>query len=317
MSSSTSARRPGSGTAVMTAAVALLTTLVTTAGLLVAAPGALTPAHAADAADSQPPVVRLTISDDAVRVGETFEVSWQVLRSERTVARGAWSGVLPASGSRTVRADAPGSHIYALSAANQAGAVLVEAEVEVLRRAKKLAVRAEPLVLRGGHTRVQARGLAPREEFSVSLGGHVIGRGRADEAGRVDRRVAVPRAGRGGPTPLHVTGSVADRRGQVQVRVLHPRRLPLRLALPAVEAGRDQTVTVRGLAPREQVTVRHRGLVVVRGRADRRGRFAALFDVGPGWGSTTVTATGAFPARRGEASFDVVPRTPDRRTEIR
>lgn len=289
-------------------------TVLSALALVVAGWGTPVPAQAAA---TEPPEARLVVSDADVRVGEPFRLSWEVVGGEELAAVGDWSGALPSSGTRTVRPDAPGVLSFGLRAANTAGAVLVEVDVEVLRRPTDLAVRAEPFLLRGRRAGVVVRGLAAHEEYAVRLDGREVARGRANRAGVVDRGVAVPRAGREGARRLVVTGSALDRVGSAVVQVVAPRRLPIRLALAEVEGGRDQTATVHGLAPHESVTVRHRGVVVATGRAGGRGSFTATFDVGPGWGTTTVAVTGAFRSRHGRATFDVVPRTPDLRTELR
>jgi hypothetical protein len=295
------ARRPGR-----------VVTVLSVLGLVLA--GALLPLPAFGAA---PPDVRLSVSSDEVRVGEPIRITWDVVGGETLQAVGDWRGTLPASGTRTLRPHAPGLVSFGLRASNTAGAVLVEVDVEVLRRPADLVLRAEPFVLRGLRTPVVVRGLAAREEYAVRLDGREVARGRADRDGVVDRGVEIPAAGREGVRRLVVIGSAPGRVGSAVVQVVAPRRLPIRLALAEVEGGRDQTATVRGLGPREPVTVRHRGVVVATGRADARGSFTATFDVGPGWGSTTVAVRGAFPARHGDATFDVVPRTPDLRTELR
>lgn len=253
------------------------------------------------------PTVALSASADAVAVGSRVTLTWRSSGASALAASGAWRGPLPASGSRTVRLGTAGTRTFVLAARGAAGQATDRVSVRVLPRKKLQAVAPATIVRPGSAQTVTARGLAAGERVTLLVDGKVVGRGTADAAGVARVRITVPRSAGSRPV-VQVRGAVAGRVGSVRINVAVPEKLrALRLPREAVRASDDMVFDVR-LLPGEAATVRYRGKVVDRGRADAQGRFRVSFDVGRTWGKRTATVTGATRARKVTVTFRVVER---------
>jgi hypothetical protein len=87
--------------------------------------------------------------------------------------------------------------------------------------------------------------------------------------------------------------------------VVGAKKLAPTLARSKVKRGKRQTVTVRGLAAYEPVTIRYQG-TVIRRTADRHGATTATFRVGRATGRKRITITGLGAPRAGAATFRIV-----------
>lgn len=91
------------------------------------------------------------------------------------------------------------------------------------------------------------------------------------------------------------------------LKVLGAKKLSVKAGKARVKRGKPVTVTVRGLAAREAVTVRYKGAVVKRGIATNAGVFTARFSVGRATGAKAVVAQGQFAdLRSGKTTVRVV-----------
>lgn len=154
---------------------------------------------------------------------------------------------------------------------------------------------------------VKASGFAPGERVTVTIGGKVVGQGRANASGRVSLRVSAPKVRAQGTYAVVVRGLSSKAEGKQKV-VLAPRARFAVSLRSSVRASDRQRVVVRGLLPGEPVKVRYRGKVVRSGKADASGRYATSFKVGMTWGTRTVRVEGARANRTGVARFSVVQR---------
>ena len=127
---------------------------------------------------------------------------------------------MPLSGTITVRPTSLGTHTYRLTAGNEAGRTTAQVTVTVTREAKTLKVIAPDTVPRGQRFRFRARGLDPRERYTVRIAGSTIATGHADAGGRIDRRVMVPSRADLGRAGIVVVGSLPDRIGRDRIRVV-------------------------------------------------------------------------------------------------
>lgn len=152
----------------------------------------------------------------------------------------------------------------------------------------------------GTRARLRVSNVAVNDRFCVTgTGGPIAGTAGARSTAVV---TALPR--RTG----HYTARVRDTQGRVgrhTLKVLG--RTLLKVGRKArVRRGGVQTVRVTRLAPGERVVVRHRGKVVKRGTANRRGVFRTSFRVGRKLGARRIVVTGQFPQiRKGRAAFRV------------
>lgn len=89
------------------------------------------------------------------------------------------------------------------------------------------------------------------------------------------------------------------------VKALAPKTMAVVLAKSVVAPGGTQTLLAGGFVPGEPVAVTYRGAIVRRGVAGTDGRFKTSFPVGRIKGAKTILVEGAFPVRRGTASFTV------------
>lgn len=96
-----------------------------------------------------------------------------------------------------------------------------------------------------------------------------------------------------------------DSTSTATVEALAPKTMVVVLARSVVARGGTQTLLARGFVPGEPVALTYRGAVVRRGVAGADGRFKTTFPVGRISGIKAVRVEGAFPVRRGTASFRV------------
>lgn len=179
--------------------------------------------------------------------------------------------------------------------------------------AKKLTVGApSAFTYPGKSIAVTARGLAAREAYSISIAGKKVATGRADANGRVSRSVVVPKTSRGTHT-VTVVGSTSKRSGKDSISVVEKSKKLTITAKPSpiVEANRTLTITVRGLAAGEPVTVTYKGKRVSpkSAVANSNGSYTVKVSAGWSWGYKAITATGVNADRFGKARIDVEART--------
>jgi hypothetical protein len=178
----------------------------------------------------------------------------------------------------------------------------------VARLARLLAVTAPTgLHLAGRGVRVTTVGLEANEPYLITIGGVRVAVGHATDAGALSRVVTVPASTGEGATAVTVTGSEPGRTGTMTIRVVVRKTLGLRLAKQVMHKSHRQWVTVRGLAAGEHVRVAYRGKRIspAKAHANANGVYRVVVHVGRLAGTKTVTAVGAFHARRATATFRV------------
>jgi hypothetical protein len=270
----------------------------------------------ADETAKAPKIAVFSSSIAKPRAGSPFVLKWRTRGAEKLRASGDWKGKRDASGRMTVRMGESGKHVFVLTAMGPGGKTHARVVVNVLRKAKELKLLVAPvvkpgttslggLVQPGSAVEVSTRGLAAGEKWTLRLGGKVVRTGAADKKGLVDTTVTVPAGATDGTLPLKLTGSMPDRVGEADVRVIGPKALNVEVESAKVVSAGTQTVSVDGLAPNEPVTATYKGKEIASGKADAQGRFDLLFEVGGKAGQRTVTVTGALPGRTGAATFQV------------
>ena len=119
----------------------------------------------------------------------------------------------------------PGSHRVALRVvAPDSAVVRTSTTWTVATPATTLSVRKPTGKFRAGRTfPVVVRGLLPRESVTVRVGGKVVGRITASDAGTVDRRVPLPKKLATKKYTVKVTGATTARKGTTRISVLRRR----------------------------------------------------------------------------------------------
>jgi len=252
------------------------------------------------------PTVKLTVSKASVEVGEKVRLSWQSKHADTVKASGDWKGKQKAKGSVLVRIGQRGKHVFKLTVQNARGQETSKVTVMASRKAKELelVVTEEPVTV-GDEVAVTADGLAKGEEFRIRVNGKVVVTGTADKRGDVARTIEITKAMPEGALPLTITGSNPRRLGTAVLNVIKAKTLDVEVESAKVEAKTEQTVTVEGLLPGEEVTVRYAGDELTTGVADEDGSFTYTFNVGKTKGERTVSVVGALPTRIGKATFKV------------
>jgi hypothetical protein len=174
--------------------------------------------------------------------------------------------------------------------------------------ARRLAVTAPGwLYLAGRGVRVTTVGLEANEPYVITIGGIQVAIGHATDTGALSRLVTVPASTGERAATVTVTGSEPDRTGTMTIRVVVRKTLGLHLAKPVMHKRHRQWVTVRGLAAGEHVRVAYRGKRIspAKAHANANGVYRVAVHVGRLAGTKTVTAAGAFYARRATATFRV------------
>jgi len=130
--------------------------------------------------------------------------------------------------------------------------------------------------------------------------------GRADKRGDVARTITLPKTVEG-ELAVSITGSNPNRVGSAELELIQPvKALDVKVRDDELQRKDQQSLTVTGLAPGEQVTVRYGGEdLTTTGKADQDGEFTFDFKVGKETGERTVVVVGAAPGRKGEAKFTV------------
>ena len=174
------------------------------------------------------------------------------------------------------------------------------------RKAKELElVVTEELVTVGDEVAVTAAGLAKGEDFTIRVNGKSVVTGTADKRGDVAKTIEITKAMPEGALPLTITGSNPRRLGTAVLNVVKAKSLDVEVETDKVQAKKDQTVTVTGLLPGEEVTLTYAGKELTKGTADEDGLFTYTFNVGKQKGERTVSVVGAIPTRIGKATFTV------------
>jgi hypothetical protein len=163
------------------------------------------------------------------------------------------------------------------------------------------------LHLAGRGVRVTTVGLEANEPYVITIGGVQVASGHAADTGALSRLVTVPASTGERATTVTVTGSEPDRTGTMTIRVVVRKTLGLHLAKPVMHKRHRQWVTVRGLAAGEHVRVAYRGKRIspAKAHANANGVYCVAVHVGRLAGTKTVTAAGAFYARRATTTFRV------------
>ena len=153
---------------------------------------------------------------------------------------------------------------------------------------------------RGERVHVDLDRLAAGETVTVRLGDVELGSANADLDGEARVTVRIPAATRTGRATLTATGSGTDRTGSVAVTVTAAETLPV--SARQLRDGR-WFVTVSGLEPGEEVTLKQGRTVVATGTANRLGKFGATFRTTARTSSLAVVATGSHATRTGSTSL--------------
>jgi hypothetical protein len=256
----------------------------------------------------KPKIKKFTVSDKTPYVGQKIKLTWRTTGADKVRAKGAWRGKLPKKGSKLVRIKKLGFHAFKIKATNVNGSVRAKVKVVAHRGPKKLTVTLPDDVLTvNTKVRVRADGLDSKERFKVLLDDDLLAKGFADRKGDVSALVLIPKGVEEGEHTLTVMGGNRTRVGSLEVLVLAPKQLDVRLKKQSVGPNGTQTVTVSGLFEGESVTVSYMGEELAEGEADEDGVFKYTFGVGAEFGTKTVEVVGGVPSRIGEATFELTP----------
>jgi hypothetical protein len=253
------------------------------------------------------PKIKLTVSTTETSVGDKVQLKWHSKRADSVTASGDWGGAMKSKGSKRIRINERGKHVFKLTVRNAAGAKSASVEVLAARKAKELEiVVTDELTMVGKDVDVSADGLAQSEVYTIRLDGKVLVTGKANKKGDVARTFELAKTTPEGALPLTITGSNPGRVGTAVLNVIKPKTLGVEVADSKVPKKGQQTVNVKGLAPGEAVTVMYAGTKLTEGKADEAGLFTYDFAVGKETGDKTVKVIGVDPSRNGEATFKVV-----------
>ena len=176
--------------------------------------------------------------------------------------------------------------------------------------AAKLAVTAPTTLVAAGSTmKVTASGLEPGETYTLRFIGKSPKVGRADAAGKVSVSMVVPSATTAGKHQVKVTGSAANRVGTASITTV---KKTVKLAVTTwptkkVHSGKTFTVTVRGLAAGEPVTVKFAGYRVSAAKAVANSKGVYTVKVNTkSLGKKTIAVTGLVKGRAGTARITVI-----------
>jgi hypothetical protein len=268
----------------------------------------VTPPPPPPPAPMKKPKVQLKGSTTSASVGDKIKLTWSTKHATLVKAGGDWSGSMKSKGSTWVRITAPGKHVFTLTASNTSGAKTAKVKVKAVRKAKTFELTPVTLpLLVGSELPVVVDGLAAGESFTIRLGTVVLATGTADQHGKVELTVVIPKTTKEGLTALTLTGSEPDRVGTVPISVIvATKTLKLTLASHKVAINGTTVLTVTGLAPDEPVTISSDGAKLTTGAADAKGTFKYTVNVGPDTGKQHLTAVGAAPGRIGQTKLKVV-----------
>ena len=117
--------------------------------------------------------------------------------------------------------------------------------------------------------------------------------------------MVVPATLSGGTVPVRVLGAHDDRAGSASLRSVAAKRLTVKVTRARVGTGRQQRVSVSGLAAGEQVRIVYRGKRIAVLKASGKGTVTRTFAVGKSRGTKTVTVYGVTDDRTGAKAFKV------------
>jgi len=157
----------------------------------------------------------------------------------------------------------------------------------------------------GRRATVAVTGLAAGEAYRITVAGITAGTGVAPATGSLSTAVVVPAALREGTVAVRVVGSVDDRSGATNLRIVAAKRLSVKVAKARIGKGRRQRVSVAGLAAHEKVRIVYRGKRIAVLTASGKGTAARTFAVGKRRGTKTVRAYGITDDRTGARTFKV------------
>ena len=254
----------------------------------------------------KPPMVKLVASTTKASVGDKVRLRWHSKRADALMASGDWTGAQKTKGFVDVRIAERGKHVFKLTVQNAAGAKSATVKVLASRKAKALElVVTEELTLVGSDVDLTADGLAKGEEYTVRLDGESIMTGKADKKGDVARTFKLAKTTAEGALELTITGSNPSRVGTAILNVIAPKTFDVTVDLAELPKKAEQTLSVTGMAPEEELTVMYAGKKLTTGTADADGNFTYTFGVGKKSGEKTVKVIGLIPERSGEATFTV------------
>jgi hypothetical protein len=255
----------------------------------------------------KPPKIKLAASTTKASVGDKVRLHWRSKRADVVMASGDWAGAQKTKGSVTIRISERGKHVFKLTVQNAAGAKSATVKVLAARKAKTLDLLVtDELTMVGSDVDFTADGLARGEAYIVRLDGKPIMTGKADKQGDVARTFEVAKATAEGALPLTITGSNPSRFGTAVLNVIAPKTFDVSVALAEMPKKAEQTVSVTGLAPAEELTVMYAGAKLTSATADADGTFTYTFGVGKDAGEKTVKVVGIIPQRSGQATFTVL-----------
>jgi hypothetical protein len=259
----------------------------------------------------KPPKVKLVASTTKASVGDKVRLRWHSKHADVVMASGDWAGAQKSKGSAAIRISERGKHVFKLTVRNASGAKTATVKVLASRKSKELElVVTEELMLIGSKVDVTADGLAKAEEYTIRLDGKPIMTGKADKRGDVARTFQIAKGTPQGALPLTITGSNPGRIGTAVLNVIAPTTFDVTVALEELPRGAEQTISVTGLAPNEELTVMYAGTKLTEATADAKGEFTYTFPVGKKSGEKTVKVIGLIPQRSGEATFTVKAKKP-------
>lgn len=179
----------------------------------------VTSASLGPVATRKAPTLTLSPASAGLRLGASTTLTWSTSRATSVEASGDWSGALAASGSSSLKPGTTGTLVYRVAATNANGTVIAQTAVSV--GLPKAALKVAAKVVGGKKTkiRVQIRGLAPREKYTLRLSGRRVATGTANGKGVATATVRKPRVTKARLRTVKVIGSLPDRLGIGKVMV--------------------------------------------------------------------------------------------------
>lgn len=253
------------------------------------------------------PTLNLSANSTDLRVGGTVKLTWTTTDADTATASGDWSGDKSVSGSEEVVLDRAGRFTFTMEVSGEGGTTSATAEVWGTLAPAELGVNAPTRLIRvGTSVTVGASGLAAGESYRIAIGGIQVGAGVSADDGSLSQSVVVPNGLADGTVPVLVTGSLDDRAGSAELRVVAAKKLSVKVSKKKVRKGFKQRVTVSGLVAGEPVKLYFRGRQIAGNRATGKGTFSKTFRVGKGTGRKSVKAVGITDDRSGSRAFRVV-----------
>lgn len=197
---------------------------------------------------------------------------------------------------------------FSVVAHNEGGADVRTFSLDVQREATDLLVvtPVTPTAI-GSKASVHFAGLDSNEEYTISWNGKALATGVADAHGWGTRTITVP-SGPVGERTITVTGSNAQRLGGSPLTVVAAKaKFSVSTNKKTYHYGQTATVTVKKLAPGEEVVISFRGKTVTHkyAHANSKGTYTVKVSVGSTKGTKTIKVTGAAKTRAGSISVKV------------